>query len=121
MRPKFSYTHGHERQDNATISHPARLLDDDLPILFEQQRDPVGVQMAAFTAKDPDDWQPIWRTWPRGADPTITNRVILVEGKVAAASPCIAGLASRRSPTGSAAIFGAMASPLPLCALFWPR
>ena len=60
------------------------LLDDDLPILFEQQRDPVAVQMAAFTAKDPDDWPAYLAHMAKvRADPTITNRVILVEGEVA--------------------------------------
>ena len=60
------------------------LLDDDLPILFEQQRDPVGVQMAAFTAKDPDDWPAYLAHMAKvRADPTITNQVILVEGEVA--------------------------------------
>jgi hypothetical protein len=32
-----------------------RLIDDsDLDALFDQMRDPESVQMAAFTAKDPD-------------------------------------------------------------------
>lgn len=29
--------------------------EDDVPILFEHQLDPVANQMAAFTAKDPTD------------------------------------------------------------------
>ncbi len=29
--------------------------DEDLPIFFEQERDPVAVQMAAFTHPDPND------------------------------------------------------------------
>lgn len=29
----------------------------DLPILFEQQREPEAIWMAAFTAKDPSDWE----------------------------------------------------------------
>ena len=33
-----------------------RLIDDsDLDAIFEQMRDPVAVQMAAFTTKDPND------------------------------------------------------------------
>ena len=33
-----------------------RLIEDcDLDVLFEQMRDPESVQMAAFTAKDPND------------------------------------------------------------------
>lgn len=31
------------------------LVDADLPIFFEQERDPVANYMAAFTAKDPND------------------------------------------------------------------
>jgi hypothetical protein len=29
--------------------------DSDLDVLFDQMRDPESVQMAAFTAKDPND------------------------------------------------------------------
>lgn len=57
---------------------------DDLPIFFEYNRDPVAVQMAAFTAKDPDDrvafdahWQ--WLL----TDPSITMRTIVIYGQVA--------------------------------------
>ena len=31
------------------------LRDDDLPIFFEQQRDPEANQMAAFTSGRPDE------------------------------------------------------------------
>jgi RimJ/RimL family protein N-acetyltransferase len=31
------------------------VTDDDLPLIFEQMRDPASVRMAAFTAADPDD------------------------------------------------------------------
>ena len=31
------------------------VVDTDLPIFFEQQREPEGAAMAAFTAKDPSD------------------------------------------------------------------
>lgn len=73
--------HRHSNQPAVTLRE---LVDDDLPILFAQQRDPVAVQMAAFTAKDPDDWPAYLAHMAKvRADPTITNRVILVAGAVA--------------------------------------
>ena len=52
----------------------------DHDALFDQMRDPRWVQMAAFTAKDPDDWPAYLAHMAKvRADPTITNRVIVVE------------------------------------------
>jgi len=31
------------------------VIDEDLPVFFEHQRDPQAVYMAAFTARDPED------------------------------------------------------------------
>lgn len=57
------------------------IADGDLPILFEQQRAPVAVWMAAFTAKDPSDWAAFRAHWAKVlADPSVTNRIILVDG-----------------------------------------
>ena len=56
----------------------------DLLIFFEHQRDPLGVHMAAFTVKDPDDraaFDDHWR-WLRN-DPTILMRTIAVDGQPA--------------------------------------
>jgi RimJ/RimL family protein N-acetyltransferase len=62
---------------------------DDLPILFEQQRAPAVVWMAAFTAKDPSDWAAFSAHWAKVlADPGVTNRIILADGQVAGSMAC---------------------------------
>jgi len=35
--------------------HLRKMIDSDLDVLFEYERDPEAVNMAAFTAKDPND------------------------------------------------------------------
>jgi RimJ/RimL family protein N-acetyltransferase len=56
----------------------------DLLVFFEHQRDPVAVQMAAFTAADPDDRAAFDTHWSRIlAEKTVTIRTILVDGQVA--------------------------------------
>lgn len=56
----------------------------DLPVFFEHQRDPLGVHMAAFTAKDPDDRTAFDAHWRRlRDDPTILMRTIEVDGRPA--------------------------------------
>lgn len=58
--------------------------ESDLPILFEQQHDPIAVHMAAFTSKDPNDWPAFLAHWTTILhDPAIINRTILVDGEVA--------------------------------------
>lgn len=65
------------------------IADGDLPILFEQQRASAAVWMAAFTAKDPSDWAAFSAHWAKVlGDPTVTNRIILVDGQVAGAIAC---------------------------------
>ena len=55
----------------------------DLPLFFENQRDPEAVWMAAFTAKDPNDRKAFDTHWARIlADDTVMNRTILFEGQV---------------------------------------
>jgi RimJ/RimL family protein N-acetyltransferase len=56
----------------------------DLPIFYEQQRDPASVYMAAFTVKDPDDRAAFDAHWAYilAADDTLI-RTILVDGQVA--------------------------------------
>src|SRR5438309_883930 len=67
-----------------TIDVRLRLVEDkDLPIFFEQQRDPDAVRMAAFTHKDPEDRNAFNAHWTRiRGDPRITNRTILAGGRV---------------------------------------
>jgi RimJ/RimL family protein N-acetyltransferase len=60
------------------------VAEADLPLLFEQQRDPEARQMVAFTSGDPDDRGAFEERWRRIlADDTITKRTILVDGRVA--------------------------------------
>jgi RimJ/RimL family protein N-acetyltransferase len=60
------------------------VIDSDLPFFFEQQRDPLAVHMAAFTAKDPQDKSAFEAHWQNIRSSTTTiNRSIIVEGEVA--------------------------------------
>lgn len=63
--------------------------DEDLPIFFEQQRDPEANQMAAFTSGRPDDRDAFMEHWARiRSDETNINRTILVAGEVAGNIAC---------------------------------
>ena len=56
--------------------------DGDLDGLFEQMRDPEGVWMAAFTAKDPDDRAHFDAHMARvRAAPDVTARTVLLDGR----------------------------------------
>jgi RimJ/RimL family protein N-acetyltransferase len=60
------------------------VVDADVPIFFEHQRDPAANRMAAFTAKDPHDRAAFDAKWAKNrADPAVTFRTILYEGQVA--------------------------------------
>ena len=57
---------------------------DDLPVFFEQQLDPLANHVAAFTAKDPSDRNAFEAHWSRVlADPTVTLRTVLLDGRIA--------------------------------------
>ncbi len=57
--------------------------DSDLDVLFELMRDPESVQMAAFTAKDPNDRDAFdARTARSRASPDITERAVLLNGRL---------------------------------------
>ena len=59
------------------------VTESDLPIFFEQQRDPVAINMAGFTAKDPADRDAFTAKWARIlADESIVKKAIVVEGRV---------------------------------------
>lgn len=59
------------------------VVDADLPLFFEFQRDPEGIRMAAFTAKDPHDREAFDAHWGKiRANPSVLNRTIEVEGEV---------------------------------------
>ncbi len=63
--------------------------DDDLPIFFAQQQEPAGVQMAAFTAKDPTNRAAFDSHWAKiRADAGVILRTILYNDHVAGSIAC---------------------------------
>jgi RimJ/RimL family protein N-acetyltransferase len=57
------------------------VTQDDLPIFFEQQRDPVATQMAAFPARD---WQAFMMHWAKIlGDETVITQTVLFDEHVA--------------------------------------
>jgi RimJ/RimL family protein N-acetyltransferase len=59
------------------------VVESDLTILFDHQRDPDASRMAAFISRDPSDWHAFLRHWTRVlADPTVTTKTIVYEGEV---------------------------------------
>ncbi|WP_242311025.1 GNAT family N-acetyltransferase [Bacillus cereus group sp. BfR-BA-01331] len=59
------------------------IIEEDLPIFFEQQLDSTANYMAAFTAKDPTDKDSFFDHWTKIiADETITIKTILLNGIV---------------------------------------
>ncbi len=78
--------------------------DGDLDALFEQMRDPQGVQMATFTAEDPDDRDAFDAHMARvRSSPGITLRAVTCDGRLPGASPASRPRTGPRSPTGSIA------------------
>ncbi|MFL7870775.1 MAG: GNAT family N-acetyltransferase, partial [Anaerolineales bacterium] len=55
--------------------------ESDLPIFFEQQRDPLANQMAAFPARDQEAFMAHWAKIMK--DESVILRTILFEGQVA--------------------------------------
>ncbi|NYF18115.1 RimJ/RimL family protein N-acetyltransferase [Microbacterium sp. AK009] len=62
------------------------LDDDDLDAVFEMMRDPAAVELAAFTADDPDDRDAFdrWIARIRGDD-DVTYRIVTEDGAFAGA------------------------------------
>jgi RimJ/RimL family protein N-acetyltransferase len=59
------------------------VVDDDIPIFFEQQNDPEAIEMAAFP---PREWEPFSAHWDRiRHDETgeLVTRTIISDGQVA--------------------------------------
>lgn len=53
------------------------VADSDLDVLFDMERDPVAVRMAAFTPADPDDRDAFDRHWARiRSNPEVLCRII---------------------------------------------
>lgn len=60
------------------------VVNDDLPIFFEQQSNQVANYMAAFTTKDPTNQEGFTAHWHRIlADGTVNIKTIIFNGKVA--------------------------------------
>lgn len=60
------------------------IRDADIPVLFEQQRDPASHQMVAFTRRDPGDEAGFSAHFTKiRADPTVTLRCIDWDGELA--------------------------------------
>lgn len=57
------------------------VVDDDIPVFFEQQNDPEAIEMAAFP---PREWEPFRAHWDRiRQDETCVTKTIVSEGVVA--------------------------------------
>ena len=59
------------------------MREDDLPVIFEQQRDPVANRMAAFTVEDPANRDDFMARWNKIlGDDAIIKKVVLVNEQV---------------------------------------
>lgn len=59
------------------------VIEDDLPIFFKHQQDSEANQMAAFTSKDPDDWNSFAEHWNKiFTNKNIIKQTIIVENTV---------------------------------------
>lgn len=56
--------------------------DSDLPVFFRQMNDPEAVRMAAFTARDPSDWEAFAVHWAKIRASGDVVRTILGDGDV---------------------------------------
>ncbi|MFC0275000.1 GNAT family N-acetyltransferase [Metabacillus herbersteinensis] len=59
------------------------VIEDDLPIFFKHQQDSEANQMAAFTSKNPNDWDSFTEHWNKIlANKDIVKQTIIVENTV---------------------------------------
>lgn len=73
-----------DRPEPGTLKHEIRLRDvaeEDLPLFFAHQRDPVATQMTSFPPRDRPAFMRHWAGIL--ADETLTKQTILVDGQVA--------------------------------------
>lgn len=62
------------------------VAEDDLPVLFQHQKDPEASHMAAFVPRDPSDYDAFVAHWRRIlSDPTVIMKAILWKGHIAGA------------------------------------
>ena len=64
------------------------VVEDDPPIFFAHQLDPVANDMAAFTAKDPADRDAFTAKWTKILGDAAIAKSILFEGRVAGSLLC---------------------------------
>jgi RimJ/RimL family protein N-acetyltransferase len=80
--------HPESRLDTQRANQPASdvhlrdVVEDDLPIFFEHQRDPEATRMAAFPARERDAFMAHWKNKVLG-DAANAKQTILVDGEVA--------------------------------------
>jgi len=67
--------------ETATVSVIRDVVEADIPIFFEHQRDPEARRMAVFPERDRETFEAHWRTIL--ADDTLIKKTILCEGEVA--------------------------------------
>lgn len=59
------------------------IQEDDLKVFFENEQDPIAIEMAAFTAKDPSDRKAFLDRWTRiFTDGNIIGRTIIIDESV---------------------------------------
>nr|WP_208115753.1 GNAT family N-acetyltransferase [Labedaea rhizosphaerae] len=74
--------------------------DADLPVIFDLERDPEGVRMAAFTAADPSDRARFDEHWQRiRADAEIVARVVVDDDGVVLGHVAVFGPPAEREVT----------------------
>ena len=87
------------------------VLDSDLNIFFEQERDETARHMAAFVPKDPNDRDAFDAQWQRmRSSDGIRVRTIELDSEVVGTSPVSIEMVSTRSRTGWARRTGGVAS-----------
>ena len=78
---------GHHRVHDVTPAVRLRSVEDrDLDVFFDHQADPQAVEMAAFPARDKDQFAAHWAKVR--ADDTVVVRTIVADGMVAGNIGC---------------------------------
>lgn len=79
---KSTFSGKDEQKDSMPINVQLRaVLEEDLPVFFEHQQDPVAAEMAAFPSRQRDAFMAHWAKIMQ--DDTVVLRTILFDGQVA--------------------------------------
>ena len=89
------------------------VLPEDLPILFEYQRQPAANAMAAFPARDWDTFVAHWAKISK--DENAITRAVVLQGEVAGTSGAGSRTGDARSATGSGWSIGGRVLPRRRC------